>query len=157
MTSLTASKTSGRLLVLISAEILLYAHSSLATEPVFDPQEQARHFIVAKPNFGVATDSKAQTTAVAAAQDNDRFDPQEQARHFIVAKPNFGVATDSKAHTTAVAAAQDNVRLDPQEQARQFILANPNFNGPASRVGAKTKVMPTVSARSKRGGYSDSQ
>jgi hypothetical protein len=159
MISLAASKPSGRLLVLISAGVLLYANSSLAAEPVSDPQEQARQFIVAKPNFGIATDSKAHATAAVAAQANDRLDPQEQARQFIVAKPNFGVATDSKAHATAAVAAQDNDRLDPQEQARQFILAKPNFNGPAGRVGrpSKTKVMPTVSARSDRGGYSDSQ
>ena len=89
MTSLAPSKTSGRLLALISAGILQYANSALAAEPVLDPQGQARQFIVAKPNFGVATDSKAQATAVVAAQDNDRVDPQEQARRFILAKPSL--------------------------------------------------------------------
>ena len=160
MTSLAPSKTAGRLLVLISAGILQYANSALAAEPVFDPQGQARQFIVAKPNRGVATDSKAHATAVVVAQDNDRVDPQERARQFILAKPNFGVATDSKAHATAVVAAQDNDRVDPQEQARQFIMAKPSLHGLASRVVApvsKTKVMSTVSARSNRGGYSDSQ
>jgi hypothetical protein len=155
MTSLAPSKTSGRLLALISAGILQYANSALAAEPVLDPQGQARQFIVAKPNFGVATDSKAQATAVVAAQDNDRVGPQEQARQFILAKSNFAVATDSKAHATAVVGAQDNDRVDPQEQARRFILAKPSLNGLAGRVVApvaKTKVMSTVSARSNRGG-----
>jgi hypothetical protein len=50
-TSLADSKASGRLLVLISAGILLHGKSSLAAEPVFDLQEQARQFIMPEPNF----------------------------------------------------------------------------------------------------------
>ena len=112
-----------RRLVLISTAILLSMNSALAAEPAFDAQEQARQVILAKFDFGVATDSKTKRTAAVAAQGGLRVDAQEQARRFMLAKSNFGVAADSKTKRTAAVAAQDGLRVDAQEQARQFILA----------------------------------
>jgi hypothetical protein len=112
MTSFIPTQISGRRLLLISAGLVLYANSALAVEPVLDPQEQARQFILARPNFALAT---------VAARDNGRIDPQEQARRVILAKPNFPVAADSKTQGLGGVAAQRNGHLDPQEQARQFI------------------------------------
>jgi hypothetical protein len=134
MNSLIVRKTSGRRLVLISAATLLYANSVLAAQPEFDAQAQARQFILAKPSFGVATDSKTRPIAAVAAQANLRVDAQAQARQFILSKSNFGVATDSKINGIAAVAAQNNRRVDAQEQARQFILAKPNVDRLASRV-----------------------
>lgn len=85
MNSLIVRKTSGRRLVLISAATLLYANSALAAQPAFDAQAQARQFILAKPDFGVATDSETRPIATVAAQANRRVDAQEQARQFILA------------------------------------------------------------------------
>jgi len=88
MNSLMVRKASGRRLVLISAATLLYANSALTAQPAFDAQAQARQVILAKPNFGVATDSKTSPIAAVAAQANLRVDAQEQARQFILTKPN---------------------------------------------------------------------
>jgi hypothetical protein len=136
MNPLIVRKTSGRRLVLISAATLLYATSALAAQPAFDAQAQARQFIVARPNFAVATDSKATGIAALAAHNNRRIDAQAQARQFILSKSNFGVATDSKTTGIAAVAAQNNRRIDAQEQARQFILTRPNVDGLAGRVVA---------------------
>ena len=144
MNSLRVRKASGRRLVLISAATLLYANSALTAQPAFDAQAQARQVILAKPNFGVATDSKTSPIAALAAQANLRVDAQEQARRFILAKSNFGVATDSKITGIAAVPAQNNRRVDAQEQARQFILTKPNVDGLAGRVVAP----PTARQRS---------
>jgi hypothetical protein len=65
--------------------LLIDTGNSTVAGPAYPPPAP----IGAKPNFGVARVSKAHTTAVATAQDNDRLDPQEQARQFILAKPSF--------------------------------------------------------------------
>ena len=154
MISLIPSKASGPRLLLISAGILLFANSALAAEPVSDPQEQARQFILAKPNFAVVSDSSTNGIAAVPAQDNGRGDAQKQAQQFILARPNFEVTSDSKTNGIAAVAAQDNGRGDPQEQARQFILAKPNFE---VTPGSKTKGGGAVAARTNRGGYSESR
>jgi hypothetical protein len=147
MNSLIVRKTSGRRLVLISAATLLYGHSALAAQPAVDAQAQARQVILARPNFGVATDSKTRPIATAGAQANLRVDVQAQARRFILAKSNFGVATDSKINGIAAVAAQNNRRVDAQEQARQFILAKPNVDGFAGRVVAPPTARPGNNTR----------
>jgi hypothetical protein len=147
MNPLIVRKTSGRRLVLISAATLLYATGALAAQPAFDAQAQARQFILAKPNFGVATDSKATGIAAVAAQINRRVDAQGQARRFILSKSNLGVATDSKGTGIAAVAAQNTRRVDAQEQARQFILAKPNVDGLAGPVVAAPTARPGNNTR----------
>jgi hypothetical protein len=139
---------------------ILLATSALAAQPVIDPQRQARQFILAKPNFGAASNSKAKVVAAVPAQGNPRGDAQEQARQFILAKPDFAAAIDSKTKMVAVVPAQGNPRVDAQEQAREFIVGKPNFGDLAGRVLApvsKLKVTQGPPARSNRGRYSDSR
>lgn len=113
MISLISRRTAGRRLVLMFAGILL-ATNALAAQPVFDLQEQARQFILAKPIFGAAIDSKMKVVAVVSAHGNPRIDAQEQARVFIVGKPNFGdlagrvIAPVSKLKVTQGAPARSN-------------------------------------------------
>lgn len=155
-----ARKTSGRRLALISVGILFYATSALAAKSAFDPQDQARQFIVAKPTSESVVDSKTNLTAPGSAQGNGRADPQEQARQFILAKPNLGIAVDSKPNLTAAGSVQGTGRVDPQEQARQFILAKANVGSLADHWVApvsKKQVTSAVSARRNRGGHSESR
>ncbi len=147
MNSRIVRKPSGHRLVLISAATLLYANSALAAQPAFDAQAQARQVILAKPNFGIATDSKTRPIAAVAAQANLRVDAQAQARRFILAKSNFGVANDSKTKRIAAVAAHANRSADAQEQARRFILAKPHVDGLAGRVVAPPTARPGNNTR----------
>jgi hypothetical protein len=154
------SNVSDRRWVLISVAILLYANSALAAESAFDPQAQARQFIVAKPSFESVVAAKTILTPAGSAQGDARLDPQEQARQFILAKPTLGSAVNSRTAGTASGPAQDNGRVDPQEQARQVILAKPNFGRLADRLVApasKKQVTSAASAPRNRGSHTESR
>ncbi len=153
MISLIPGASSGRRSLLIAAGVLLIANGALGREGAFDPQEQARHFIVPRPDVAAAIDATTRVTATA-ARGAGRVGPQEQARQFILATPNGGAATDARARVTATVAAPGNARVDPLEQARQFIVAKPKSAGIAGRVAApvsNTDAASTVTARSSRG------
>jgi len=115
MISLIGAKTLRDRLGLILAGLLVA--NSAFTANLVDPHEQARHFIVGRPSFGVAPNLHTD------APGNRRIDPQEQARQFILGQPSLGVAVDSTSTARPPVSTRGDrgVYADSQELARRMI------------------------------------
>jgi hypothetical protein len=143
-----------RSLLWVSAGLLLFAGSALCEESVFDPQGQARGFILAKPRLEAAVVSVTKLSMTGSAADNRRVDPQEHAREFLRARAPLDCAVDSRPYIVAATPAPGYQRFDPQEQAQQFILAKVDSGSGQQSVQsvAKDKASSKISERRHGGG-----
>jgi hypothetical protein len=130
MTSLIRNKTFDRQLFILSAGLLLQAHSVFAGDSIGDAQAQARGLLEAPSvNHAVSVDSFTATQANGRVA--PRPDAQEQARDSLLGKPEEGGVAQS---AIALDATQDGARsisaqdrrayIDPQELARRVILGS---------------------------------
>jgi hypothetical protein len=135
MTSLIRNKTFDRQLFILSAGLLLQAHSAFAGDSSGDAQAQARGLLEAPSvNHTVSVDSFTATQANGRVA--SRRDPQEQARDLLLGKPEEGsvaqsaIALDATQNGARSISAQDRrAYIDPQESARRVILG---YGAPAS-------------------------
>jgi hypothetical protein len=143
MTSLIRNKTFGRQLFILSAGLLLQAHSAFAGDSIGDAQAQARGLLEAPTVNHVAS-----IDGFAATQANGRVAPrpdsQEQARDILLGKPERGsvsrsaIALDATRDGARSISAQDRrAYIDPQESARRVILG---YGAPASSTNHKPIV-----------------
>jgi hypothetical protein len=128
MTTLNRKNTLNPQLFILSAVLLLQAHSAFAGDPSNDAQAQARAFLDPPVVHRVIA---AQGNASSPANDRTLVyqDAQESVRAFLSGKSiTDGAARPATAHSTEkerpVAASDQNHRVssDPQEAVRRMIL-----------------------------------
>jgi hypothetical protein len=138
MTSLIRNKSVDRQLFILTAGLLLQAHSVFAGDSIGDAQAQARA-LLDRPVVSrvMSVDGVAATQANGRAA--SRPDPQEQARALLLGKPKAGsvaqsaIALNSMRDGAQSISAQDRrAYTDPQEAARRMILG-PGVPAIASR------------------------
>jgi hypothetical protein len=141
MTSLIRNKFLDRPLLILTAGLLLLAHSAFANDSAGDAQAQARAFLD-PPVVSRAMSVDGFTATQANGHVASRPDPQEQARALLLGKPEEGsVVTRDGAHS--ISAQDRRVYTDPQESARRMILG-PGAPGIASRLAAGEQAGSSV-------------
>ena len=125
MTSLVRNKLFDRQLFILTAGLLLQAHSVFASDSIGDAQAQARALLDPPVVSRVMSVTATQASGHAASPS----DPQEQARALLLGKPEKGsaaqsaIALDSTRDGEQSISAQDRrAHTDPQESARRMIL-----------------------------------
>ena len=125
MTSLVRNKLFDRQLFILTAGLLLQAHSVFASDSIGDAQAQARALLDPPVVSRVMSVTATQAGGHAASPS----DPQEQARALLLGKPEKGsaaqsaIALDSTRDGEQSISAQDRrAHTDPQESARRMIL-----------------------------------
>jgi len=128
MTSLVRNKLFDRQLFILTAGLLLQAHSVFASDSIGDAQAQARA-LLDPPVVSRVMSVDGFTATQANGHVASRPDPQEQARALLLGKPEKGsaaqsaIALDSTRDGEQSISAQDRrAHTDPQESARRMIL-----------------------------------
>ena len=131
MTSLIRNKLFDRQLLILTAGLLLQAHSVFASDSIGDAQAQARALLdppVVSRVMSVDGFTATQPNGHVAS----RPDPQEQARALLLGKPEEGSVVQS---AQSMSAQDRRAYTDPQEAARRMILG-PGAPATASRHAA---------------------
>jgi hypothetical protein len=119
MTSLIRNKFVDRRLFILTAGLLLQAHSAFAGDSIGDAQAQARA-LLDPPVVSRVTSVGSFTATQANDHVANRADPQEQARALLMGKSEEGsVARDG---AQSISAQDRRAYTDPQESARRMIL-----------------------------------
>jgi hypothetical protein len=128
MTSLIRNKLFDRQLFVVTAGLLLQAHSAFASDSIGDAQAQARALLdppVVSRVLGVDGFTATQANGHVAS----RPEPQEQARALLLAKPEEGSVAQSaialnstRDGAQSISAHERRAYTDPQESARRMIL-----------------------------------
>jgi hypothetical protein len=154
MTSLIRNKFLDRRLVILTAGLLLQAHSAFASDSTGDAQAQARA-LLDPPVVSRVMSVDGFTAAPANGRVASRPDPQEQARALLLGKAEEGsvgrsaIAIDSKRDAAKSISAQDRrAHTDPQESARRMILG-PGVPAIASRHVAAERATPPEIGRAR--------
>jgi hypothetical protein len=140
MISLIRNKFVDRQLFILTAGLLLQAHSAFASDSTADAQAQARALLdppVVSRVMSVDGFADAQANAHVAS----RPDPQEQARALLLGKPEEGSAVRHGAQS--ISAQDRRAHTDPQETARRMILG-PGAPAIASRHAAGERAARSV-------------
>jgi hypothetical protein len=155
MTSLIRNKFFDRQLFVVTAGLLLQAHSAFASDSIGDAQAQARALLdppVVSRVLGVDGFTATQANGHVAS----RPEPQEQARALLLGKPEEGsvaqsaIALNSTRDGAQSISAQDRrAYTDPQESARRMILG-PGAPAIAPRHVAGESAGPSVRQLSSR-------
>ena len=147
MTSLNRNNYFGRQLFIVTAGLLMQAHSAFAGDSIGDAQAQARA-LLDPPVVSRVMSIDGVTATQANGHVASRPDPQEQARALLLGKPEQGsVAQSDGAQSTS---AQDRrAYTDPQESARQMILGS-GAPAIASHHAAGERAGSSVRRRSSR-------
>src|ERR1700730_14064079 len=117
MTSLNRNKILDPRLFILSAGLLLQAHSAFAGDSIGDAQAQARSLLEA-PIVNHVTSVDGFTATQASGPAASRRDPQEQARDLLLGKPEESSVTRS---AIAVDATQDGARSTSAQDRRAYI------------------------------------
>jgi hypothetical protein len=128
MTSLIRDKLFDRQLLILTAGLLLQAHSAFASNSIGDAQAQARA-LLDPPVVSRVMSVDGFTATRANGHVASRPDPQEQARALLLGKPEessvaqSAIALNSTRDGAQSISAQDRrAHTDPQESARRMIL-----------------------------------
>jgi hypothetical protein len=128
MTSLIRNKLFDRQLLILTAGLILQAHSAFASDSTGDAQAQARA-LLDPPVVSRVMSVGGFTATQADGHVAYRPDPQEQARALLLGKPEEGsvaqsaIAPNSTRDGAQSISAQDRrAYTDPQESARRMIL-----------------------------------
>jgi hypothetical protein len=128
MTSLILNKFLDRQLFILTAALLLQAHSAFASDSTGDAQAQARA-LLDPPVVSRVMSVDGFTATQANGRVASRLGPQEQARALLLGKPEEGsvarsaIALNSTRDGAKSISAQDRrAHTDPQESARRMIL-----------------------------------
>jgi hypothetical protein len=149
MTSLVRNKFLDRPLFILTAGLLLQAHTAFANDSAGNAQAQARAFLD-PPVVSRAMSIDGFTATQADGHVASRPDPQGQARAFLLGKPEersvvqSAIAPNSTRDGAQSISAQDRrAHTDPQESARRMILG-PGAPGIASRLAAGEQAGSSV-------------
>jgi hypothetical protein len=123
MTSLIRNKLFDRQLLILTAGLLLQAHSAFASDSTGDAQAQARALLDPPVSRVMSVDGFTATQANGHVA--YRPDPQEQARALLLGKPEEGSVAQSaiaRDGAQSISAQDRRAYTDPQELARRMIL-----------------------------------
>lgn len=128
MTSLIRIKFVDRQLFMLTAGLLLHAHSAFANDSIGDAQGQARA-LLDPPVFSRVMSVDGFTATQANGHAASRPDSQEQARALLLGKPEEGSVAQSaialnstRVGAQSISALDRRAYTDPQEAARRMIL-----------------------------------
>ena len=139
MTSLILNKSFDRQLFILTAGLLLQAHSVFASDSIGDAQAQARA-LLDPPVVSRVMSVDGFTATQANGHVASCPDPQEQARALLLGKPEEGSVAQS---AQSISAQDRRAYTDPQESARRMILG-PGAPAIAPRHVAGESAGPSV-------------
>jgi hypothetical protein len=147
MTSLIRNKFLDRQLLIVTAGLLLQAHSAFAGGSIRDAQAQARA-LLDPPVVSRVMSVDGVTATQANRHVASRPDPQEQARALLLGKPEEGSVAQSDG-AQSISAQDRRAYTDPQESARRMLLG-PGAPAIASHHAAGEWAGSSVRRRSSR-------
>jgi hypothetical protein len=149
VTSLIRNKFVDRKLFMLTAGLLLQAHSAFASDSIGDAQAQARA-LLDPPVVSRVMSVDGFTATKANGHGASSPDPQEQARALLLGKPEEGSAAQSAIAFNSTRDGAQSISVqdrreytDPQESARRMILG-PDAPAIASRHVAGERAGSSV-------------